>query len=411
MITEFVMPKLAMAMNEGTVNEWLAQEGDYVEKGMPVAVVETEKVSYDIESPHAGYLHILVPEGATVDVEAPIAEFASDEESYHGIGGSPVSDSCGIRPEDSPAAVVPPPAARTEGNRIKASPLARKMAADRGLELESIAGTGPGGRIVKRDILSAEPQERPVGPADVTPAVAEVLDPVRIPFKGVRATIAKRMMESLDTTAQLSTFWEVELDTLLALRQSFVERQEQLQTRVSVNAFLVKAIAHAATQVPIANAEIEGDEILIHRAVNIGIATALPGATEYDSSLVVPVLKNVQSMGLVQIDKAMKSLIERARSNELGPDELSGSTITLSSTAGIAPQGMRATPLLNLPNTTVVGPSTPLRKPVARGDEIVLRTMLPISMTFDHRVMDGEPASRFGKVLSDVIEQPGLMLA
>jgi pyruvate/2-oxoglutarate dehydrogenase complex dihydrolipoamide acyltransferase (E2) component len=116
-------------------------------------------------------------------------------------------------------------------------------------------------------------------------------------------------------------------------------------------------------------------------------------------------------MGLVQIDKAMKSLIERARSNELGPDELSGSTITLSSTAGIAPQGMRATPLLNLPNTTVVGPSTPLRKPVARGDEIVLRTMLPISMTFDHRVMDGEPASRFGKVLSDVIEQPGLMLA
>jgi pyruvate/2-oxoglutarate dehydrogenase complex dihydrolipoamide acyltransferase (E2) component len=410
MITEFVMPKLAMAMNEGTVNEWLAQEGDYVEKGTPVAVVETEKVSYDIETPFSGYLHILVPEGTTVDVEKPIAQFASDEESYRDIGSLPRKVSTEVDVCTDAAAVPLPSTVASQSTRIKASPLARKMARDQCLELSSITGTGPGGRIVKRDILDAE-QQLVVKQESAALVADDLLEPVRIPFKGVRATIAKRMMESLGTTAQLSTFWEVELDAVLALRQQFVDRQEQLETRVSVNAFLIKAIAHATTQVPIANAQIEGDEILIHRAVNIGIATSLPGATEYDSSLIVPVLKNVQSMGLVEIDKEMKSLIERARSNALGPDDLSGSTITISSTAGLAPRGMRATPLLNLPNTTVIGPSTPEKKPVARGDEIVLRTMLPISMTFDHRVMDGEPASRFGRALTDAIEQPGLMLA
>ena len=418
MITDFLMPKLAMAMNEGTVNEWLAQEGDYLEKGAPIATVETEKVSYDIETPHAGYLHILVPAGDTVPVEVPIAQFANDEDAYRDIAGEQASApaaaahaSAEVAP--ATAATAPQvPSSVSAGSRIKASPLARKMAADRGMELAAISGTGPGGRIVKRDIVAAEQQGVLTAAASEAHYLAAVpsLEPVRIPFKGRRATIARRMVESLNTTAQLSSFWEVELDPLLALRQQFLDREEQLGTRVSINAFLVKALACAATQVPIANAMIEGDEIVVHRSVNVGIATALPGATQYDSILVVPVLRNVQAMGVVEIDKAMKSLIERARRNELGADEMSGSTITLSTTAGLAPPGTRSTPVLNLPNTTLVGPSTPEQKPVVRDGEVVVRTMMPVSITFDHRVMDGEPASRFGRALYDAIEQPGLML-
>jgi pyruvate/2-oxoglutarate dehydrogenase complex dihydrolipoamide acyltransferase (E2) component len=283
------------------------------------------------------------------------------------------------------------------------------MAADRNLDLAALKGTGPGGRIVKRDILAFEKQPAAAGlPAASVPAHS--LEPVRIPFRGVRATIARRLVESLQTSAQLSAFWEVDITNLLALRQQFVEREEQFGTRVSINAFLVKALASAAMQVPIANAMIDGDDIVIHRHVNVGIATAMPGVTEYDSILVVPVIRNVQSMGVVEIDKAMKSLIERARRGELGADEMSGSTITLSTTAGLAPPGNRSTPVLNLPNTTLVGPSTPEQKPVVRDGEVVVRTMMPVSITFDHRVMDGEPASRFGRALYDAIEQPGLML-
>jgi pyruvate/2-oxoglutarate dehydrogenase complex dihydrolipoamide acyltransferase (E2) component len=406
------MPKLAMAMNEGTINAWLAEEGAYLEKGALIAEVETEKVAYEIESPHAGYLHILVAAGETVPVEVPIGQFVSDEESYQSLlSGEALGSGVEAAAATSVPAVTPglnPPGniARAGGGRIKASPLARKMASDRGLDLASIRGTGPGGRIIKIDILEAEQQAAQMPLA----SAAGSLEPVRIPFSGVRATIARRMVESLNTSAQLSSFWEVELDQLLALRQQFLEREQQLGTRVSINALLVKAIACAATRVPIANAQIDGDEIVIHRNVNVGIATALPGATEYDSVLVVPVLKNVQAMGVVEIDKAMKSLVVRARNNELGPDELSGSTITMSTTAGLSPPGLRSTPVLNLPNTTLIGPSTPEQKPVFRDGEVVVRTMMPISMTFDHRVMDGEPAARFGMALHEAIEQPGLML-
>ena len=410
MITDFLMPKMAMAMNEGTVNAWLAEEGAWVEKGGLIAEIETEKVAYEIQSPHEGFLHIVVPAGETVPVEVAIARFASDEAGYESLAGgeAPAAASAQAVAPESGAPVERVPV--QSGGRIKASPLARKMAADRGMELAAISGTGPGGRIVKRDILAAEQLGVKAAPATQTIAPQGSLEPIRIPFKGVRATIARRMVESLNTSAQLSSFWDVELDQLLALRQQFLERAEQLGTRVSVNALLIKAIACAATRVPIANAQLDGDEIVIHRSVNVGIATALPGATEYDSVLMVPVLKNVQAMGVVEIDKAMKSLVARARNNELNADELSGSTITMSTTAGLSPPGLRSTPVLNLPNTTLIGPSTPEQKPVCRDGEIVVRTMMPISMTFDHRVMDGEPAARFGSVLHEAIEHPGLML-
>jgi len=413
MIKDFLMPKLAMAMNEGTINAWLVEEGAWVEKGAMLVEVETEKVAYEVESPLEGFVHITVAAGETVPVESPIARFASDEAAYQSISGDETAaDSTGAS-----AAVVTEPHAgepRAESTpeprgRIKASPLARKMAADRGMDLAAISGTGPGGRIVKRDILAAESRGAAAAPAPIETARAP-LEPVRIPFSGKRAAIAKRLVESLQSSAQLSSFWEVELDQLLALRQQFLAREEQLGTRVSINAFLVKAIAYAAARVPIANARIDGDDIVIHRAVNVGIATALPGASEYDSVLLVPVLKNVQAMGVVEIDGAMKSLVERARRNELGADDMSGSTITLSTTAGLSPPGTRSTPVLNLPNTTLIGPSTPEQKPVVRDGEMAIRTMMPISMTFDHRVMDGEPAARFAKALHEAIEQPGLML-
>jgi len=227
----------------------------------------------------------------------------------------------------------------------------------------------------------------------------------------MRKTIATRMTQRLRETAQLSSSWESDIDDLMALRQSFVVREEQLGTRVSFNAFLIKAVVYAIRRVPIANSCLVDDEIVIYDNVNMGIAVSIPGSTAYDSGLMVVVLHNVDRMGVVEIDREMKALIDRVRSGNATAEDLSGSTFTLSSTAGIAPPGLKTTPVLNQPNTALLGPSTPVQRPVVKDGEVLVRTLLPLSFTFDHRILDGEPAARWMSALHECLENPGLMLA
>jgi pyruvate/2-oxoglutarate dehydrogenase complex dihydrolipoamide acyltransferase (E2) component len=410
MAKDYVMPKLAMAMNEGTINEWLFKEGDYVEEGAPIAVVETEKVSYDVESPESGYLHIIVAEGETVPVEVPIAQFAETEEECAALNAG-ASDSAPSQPasatqQQARAAVALP----TTGGRIVASPLAKKIAGDAGLDLSAVPGTGPGGRIVKRDVLLA--LETGVTAVSAPAATGPLVEKLRIPMKGtVRATIARRMVDSLQTAAQLSSSWESDITQLIKARKRYVAMEEQLGTRVSMNAFLIKALACAIKQVPIANASIVGDDIVIYESINVGIAIALPGETQYDSKLLLPVLKHVERMGVVEIDKGMKALFEKARNGQLSADDMSHSTVAFSSTAGLSPPGMQSTPVLNLPNALLIGPATPQQKPIVHKGKVKIRTVLPISLTFDHRVLDGSPIARLAKHMHDCLENPELMLA
>lgn len=408
MITDYVMPKLAMAMNEGTINEWLVADGSHINKGSPVMVVETEKVSYDVEAPVSGFLHIILPVGETVPVETLVAKITDTEEEWQSLQGAtaPASDEKSTPAGAAPVVSAAAPAAALTTARIKASPLARKLAAEAGLDLASVPATGPGGRIVKRDVLAAKNQ------VTAGPAAAASAQSIRVPMKGtMRGTIARRMMESLQTAAQLSASWETDITRLLKVRQKFLAIEDQLGTRVSINAFIARAMALALKQVPIANASIEGDDIVLHASVNIGVAIALPGNTEIDTRLVVPVLHNVEQLGVVEIDKRIKAIIARAREGALTAQEMNGATVTLSSTAGIAPAGLTSTPVLNLPNALLVGPSTPIERPLVRKGKIVVRTMLPISATFDHRILDGEPFSRFARALHDLLETPELMLA
>jgi pyruvate/2-oxoglutarate dehydrogenase complex dihydrolipoamide acyltransferase (E2) component len=412
MAKDYVMPKLAMAMNEGTVNEWLAEEGGFINKGDIIATIETEKVAYDLEAPESGYLHIILPVGETVDCGTLIGQFAESEDELQALQKAKAAETV---PADEAVPAAEPVAAVTQaapqvpsGGRIIASPLARKMAGDRNLSLALIGGTGPGGRIVKRDILAAV--ESGAGRAAVPTAIGGRIEKARIPLKGTRKTIAHRMMQSLQSSAQLSSFWESDITDLLAMRKKFVAREEKLCTRVSVNAFLVKAIVYAVRQVPIANACLEGDDIVIYDNVNLGFAVSMPGQSEYDSSLLVPVLKNVEHLGLVEIDKSMRELVARVRDGQFTEDDLTGSTITLSTTAGLAPPGHRSTPVLNLPNAMLVGPSTSIDKPCVVNGEVVPRTLLPMSVTFDHRILDGDPAVRFMSALHDALENPELLI-
>ncbi len=410
MTKDYVMPKLAMAMNEGTINEWLVKEGAYIEQGTPIAVIETEKVSYDVESPESGYVHIIVAEGETVLVEVTIAKILETEQEYSALKAGDASIVVSSEKEymlkqiDSREPTVPAIQHPGQTRRIKVSPLAKKMARDARLDLAQLSGTGPNGRIVKRDILLALE-------TSVALPVASLSEKVRLPVKGtVRATIAKRMVASLQSAAQLSSSWDSDISKLIKARKRFVAREDQLGTRVSMNAFIIKALVCAIKQVPIANAALVGDEIVVYESINVGIAIALPGDNQYDSKLLVPVLKGVENMGVVEIDKGMKALYDKARSGRLTAADMSDSTVSFSSTAGLSPPGMHSTPVLNLPNALLIGPATPQKKPVVHKGKIKVRTILPISLTFDHRVLDGSPIAQLAKHMHDCLENPELML-
>ena len=424
MATNYLMPKLAMGMNEGTVVEWLAAEGQQVERGAPLMQVETEKVAYDVEAPVAGWLHIVVPAGETVPVESVIGQFAASAEEYAAITGGAVTAAAATAPgvpfndkltstgavmPVAPAAAAPAPA----GGRIKASPLARKLARDRGIDLAAITGTGPQGRIVKRDVLAAK------AGAPATAAIAQMSEPGTltvkgtVPLKGVRGAIARRMTQSLQTAAQLSQFSEVDATRLLKARECFVANADAYGTRVSVNAFVVKAIAVACQAVPIANAGIVGDEIVLWNEVNVGIAVSLPGQGEWDSGLIVPVLRNAERKGLVQIDRELRDLATRAREGRLVPGETEGGTVTLSPTAAMGGEAMYSwsTPVLNLPQALIVQPGMIMERAVVHKGKIRKRAMLPLSITFDHRVLDGDPVANFVVTLRRCLQAPELMLA
>jgi pyruvate/2-oxoglutarate dehydrogenase complex dihydrolipoamide acyltransferase (E2) component len=303
--------------------------------------------------------------------------------------------------------------AAATGGRIKASPLARKLARDRGIDLATLTGSGPEGRIVKRDVLAAGVAE------PVSTAAAPLSQPgepgvkATVPLKGMRGAIARRMTESLQTAAQLSHFSEVDTTRLLKARKRFLAQADNYGSRVSVNAFVVKAIAVACQAVPVANAGIIDGEIVLWNEVNVGIAVSLPGQGEWDSGLIVPVLRNAERKGLVQIDRELRDLASRARAGQLVPGETEGGTITLSPTAAMGGEAMYSwsTPVLNLPQAMIVQPGMIMPRAVVHKGKIKKREMMPLSITFDHRILDGDPAATFVVALRRCLQSPELMLA
>jgi len=434
-ITEFVMPKLAMGMNEGTVNEWLVSDGQKVEKGDHIASIETEKVAYDLEAPQAGYFKIIGKVGETVPCETVIAAFVNTEEELAfidvaSLGSAPAADNpssfsaaaeavAAPAPSAAPAAPVSAPAtpasapiniAAFNTGRIIASPLARKMAANKGLELAYIEGTGPGSRIVKRDIEKAEQTGAGRAPAAVAGMLQGLVEQARIPMSGMRRAISNAMMEKTNGTATLTQFNEVDVTDLLAARKHLAAQEDLLGTKVSVNAFFIKAIAWAAKQVPIVNSSLQGNDIVVWDNVNVAVALALPSGDSYTENLMVPVIKNVDRLSLVEIDAEMKRLINLGREGRLGAAEMADSTITFSTTAGIAPNGTSGNSILNGTNNAIVGIGGAKKKPAEHNGEIALRDLAPVCVNYDHQVIDGAPASRYMNYLYLALEDPTLLL-
>jgi len=417
-ITDVIMPKLAMGMSEGTIVDWQVAQGEAVEQGKVLLEIETEKVTYEIEAAASGLLNILVPVGETVPTYHVIGQLADslEELSVARVAQSS-SASASTSADPAPALEVEQKTSAQKG-RIKASPVAKKLAAEHGLDLASLKGTGPGGKIGKEDVLAAV-AAREAGAAE--PARVESVPSgeqaapggapkvrATIPLRGVRKAIATNMMQSLASMAQLTCTIEYDAGELVSLRKSLLSSEDEVGFRVSYLDLITMIVSRAVRQVPIVNSSIVDDEIRVWDEVNIGIAVATQ-ISEYETGLFVPVVRDAGRKTLGQIGKEIRELTGAVRSGKLTPDQMSGGTMTVSS--GSMGSGMvMATPIMNMGQAMLVQPGLIEDRAVVRDGQVVVRPVLRMNYTFDHRIVDGVPFAKFVEVVRTFFETPGKLL-
>ena len=380
MATTVVLPKLGLTQDEGTIVRWLKTEGSVVTKGEPLFEVLTDKATVEVEASATGtLLRILVPEGSAAPVAAPIAVIGAPGEAV---------PSAGAAPAPAPIPSVPPAAAgaavSARGDRVRISPRAKALADARGLDIGAIVGTGPGGRIMERDVQEALAAPRPGPP----PRAAAPVPAPSSASSAMRAIIARRMMESLQTSAQLTLTTEVDMRDCARLREELgaeLERREGV--RLTYTDLIVRAAALALREHPAINARWEAAGVRRLAEIHVGVAVAL------DEGIVVPVVRDADRATVPQLSAAIRDLSERARTMRLRPDEMQGSTFTVTNLGMFEIDGF--TPILNPPDAAILGVGRIRRRPVAVDERVEIRPTMVLSLTFDHRVVDGAPAAQF----------------
>jgi len=425
MPTNIEMPKLSDTMTEGTLLRWVKKVGDTVAVGDVLAEVETDKATMEMEAFDEGTLsEVYVDEGQTVQVGQKLALLVGDGEAKPNAPASKQSVAQKTsdpekktaqtkQTEPTPAAQSQKPAAEQpseSGTRVKASPLARKVAADLGVELEKLPGSGPGGRIVRDDVLSAHENRSPAAPQPTkpvaptgTPAPVSSQD-TQISLSGMRRTIAARLLEAKTTIPHFYLQSEVNAEPLVQLRQQLNAANEAAGLpKFTVNDFILKATAVAASRVPKANASFSGDTIVQYGSVQLACAVAI------DDGLVTPVIREAQSKTLSQISAEIKDLATKARSKKLKPEQYQGGTLTVSNLGSYGVDQFFA--IINPPQSLIVSVGAILKKPVINAaGAIVPGQTVVLALSCDHRVVDGAIGAEFLAELKRLIETPALML-
>lgn len=371
MAVEVVMPKLGMSMKEGTVSVWNKEVGETVNKGESIASINSEKIEIEIESPAEGtILDIKVPEGEGVPPGTVIC--------YIGEGNEQVE-----RKKEKEIQSKP------KKERKKISPVARKMANSANLDIDTLVGTGPGGRITKEDVLRALPERKE----------KKQNETVQQPINMMRKTIASRMMESLQTSAQLTITIKADVTKLTNLQQQLNETAiARYETKLTITDFVAKAAILSLLEHPAMNSQYHNGVVETFENVHLGIAAAL------DNGLAVPVIRHAERLTLIELAKGIKLYGEKAREGKLLHDEIKGSTFTITNLGAYGVEHF--TPILNPPEAGILGVGTMYDTPVYREDELCKGTILPLSLTFDHRVLDGAPASAFLSTVKAHLEEP-----
>lgn len=384
MARPIVMPSLGMYTAEGTLTTWLRPPGTAVGAGEVVAEITTEKATYEIEAPEEGLLHVVAEVGVTVPVQGLIGYVLAPGEAPPAVAaGSAPSAIVASEPPRSitrPAPAPPAGGSALPPAEVKASPVARRLAAQHGLELAGLAGSGPGGRIVEADVLAAIAR-REAASAGPPPDARRVRQ--RIPLIGIRRTIAERLRHSLATAAPVTLTREASAAALVAARGPLAAR---LGTSVPYDALFITILAAALREDPTFNAVIEDDTVLVLDEIHIGFAVAAP------SGLLVPVVSEADRRPLAEVVAAVGSLAERARAGRLRAEEMAGGTATITN---LGAYGVDAfTPILNPPQSVILGIGRITPRPVWEEERWLARPTCLLSLTFDHRVADGAPAAR-----------------
>jgi len=416
MAITFGMPSLGHTMEKGKIIEWLKHEGDPIAKGEPLVVIETDKVITEVESPAEGVvLRIVVPSeeerpiGALLAVLGAQGEQVSEVELQQMLGPAAVQAPATSAPVVAPAPMAAPRAevaARDGGERLKISPIARKLADELGLDASTIQGTGPGGRITKDDVLRVAEAAKTAAPAAPAPAVTAPA-PVRgrlgvsstIPLRGMRGRVAERMFQSWNTIPRVTEVMQVDMSATVAFREAMLGQwEQQYGLRISLNDMITKAVAMALRRQPRLNATLVDQEVRLHDGVNMGIAVNL------DEGLIVPVIFNADQKDLGQIAREGRDLAEKARAGRLQLDEISDGTFTITNlgTTGIE----LFTPIINPPQVAILGVGMVQRRPIVVGDALAIRPAVYLSLVFDHRAVDGVPAANFLQELKRLLEKP-----
>tara|TARA_B110000003_G_scaffold130479_1_gene132528 strand:- start:3628 stop:4926 length:1299 start_codon:yes stop_codon:yes gene_type:complete len=425
------MPKLSDTMTEGTVVRWLKKEGEEVEIGDIIAEIETDKATMEMEAFDEGILSkISVPEGGKAPVGSAIAILLEDGESEEATAPSSAESAPAALPNTPPAAAKAlesaaatvnksqtPAPTPTDGERIKASPLAKKIAESEGVDLTAVSGTGPGGRIVKADVVAAPPASSPA-PAPTAPAaspspavapapaaispVAEGADQI-VELSSMRKIIAERLLTSKISIPHFYLHLEVDAAPLMALRKQINAQSEASHgNKYSVNDFVVKALINASVTVPEANASFNGDHIVQFAHVGISVAIAV------DDGLVTPVVKNAEQKSLLAISKEIKEMAVRARDKKLAPNEFDGGTVTISNLGAWGIESFDA--IVNPPQAVILSVGGIIEKPVVKDGEIVPGLRMNLGVSCDHRVVDGAVGAKFLGEIKRLLENPALML-
>ncbi|HJV41966.1 pyruvate dehydrogenase complex dihydrolipoamide acetyltransferase [Caulobacter sp.] len=427
MSIDILMPALSPTMEEGTLAKWHVKVGDTVKAGDVIAEIETDKATMEVEAVDEGVVEAILVDAGTenVKVNALIAKLAGEGE---GPAPAPKAEApkaaaapapaaaAPAAPSPAPAAPAPAAPVAADGSRVFASPLARRLASAAGLDLKAIKGTGPHGRVVKSDVEAAKSGGVPAAKAapSAAPAATSAAEPRKVqsleqmgipagsyelvPLDGMRKTIARRLTESFRDVPHFPLTIDIEIDTLLAARGKINALLEKQGVKVSVNDIVIKAAAVALKQVPEANASYTPEGIALHKHADIAVAVAI------DGGLITPIIRAAETKGLAQISTEMKDLAARAKAKKLKPEEFQGGTFSVSN---LGMFGIKAfSSIINEPQGAIMSVGAGEQRPVVKNGQLAVATVMTVTLTCDHRVVDGAIGAKFLAAFKPLIEEP-----
>ncbi|MFG1485461.1 2-oxoglutarate dehydrogenase complex dihydrolipoyllysine-residue succinyltransferase [Halobacteriovorax sp. RZ-2] len=404
-IVKITIPPIGESITEVALGEWLVADGDYVSEGDELVEVESDKATLPLPAEESGVIRIIAEEGAELEIGAVVAELDTS-------AAAPAQASSDEAPTAVETPSTPASAPAAGGDKNYPSPAAAKILAEKGVAASAVAGSGKDGRITKADAMnaSAAPKAAPAAKAAPAPTI-ETQVPMggasrakeEVKMKRIRKTIAKRLVEAKNTTAMLTTFNEVDMYNVMELRKKYKDAfKDKHDIGLGFMSFFTKACTKALMEIKGVNAQIDGENIIYHDYADVGIAVSTP------KGLVVPVIRNAESLSLAQIEKEVRRLALKGRDGKLTVDEMTGGTFTI--TNGGVFGSMLSTPIINVPQSAILGMHNIVERPVAVNGQVVIHPVMYLALSYDHRIIDGKESVTFLKMVKEMLEDPARML-